>query len=1403
MPSKKKSLPGKSSCAPTAKPATQATEETSLIPVTVGIGASAGGLEALQQFFGAMPDDSGLCFLVLVHHSPKGPTLLTEILRRHTSMEVMTAVVGMILQPNSVYVIHPAKGLILDSGRFIPDVCAQQRGLHHPIDFLFHTLAAQEGKQAIAVILSGTGDDGSEGAKAVKEAGGIVLVQEPASARYPDMPRSAIDAGVVDLVLALTLMPKKLIEIARRPPFPSRWTNQPAMLDEDLLAIYAVVKERTGNDFSSYKSNTIMRRIMRRVEANEARGLNSYLAFLDKDPQEAQLLAQEILIGVTSFFRDPEAFELLRSEVIPSLFAERDPANPVRIWHAGCATGEEVYSLAILIQEYLGELGQTASVQIFATDLDETAIAQARTGLYPEELVSVVNEERLKRFFIKSDSGWQVSKPLREMVVFARHNLIHDPPFSKLDLLVCRNLLIYLTPNIQKRLIPLFHQVLKPGGILFLGSAETLGSHGNLFTPIDQKWKIFTRKEGERQVDMLFPLADTPHKIYGVKHSTSLPETIEPEPVALSERLLLDRYLPARVIVNEKNEALHFSSGTRPYLEMPSGKATRDLLKMANEELRPALRAALSKAFSEQKEIVFRGIRTVTEAGEAVVNVIVAPLKKASQAGKLALVIFEPAPLPAAPAPRSEGELAAGDVTSHESLIFQLEEQLRATHEQLLSTSEQLESATEGFRTANEEFMTTSEELQSTNEELQSTNEELETSKEELQALNEELLTLNAELHEKVVERNQATSDMENLLACSEIITMFLDRSLNIKKFSPAINAIYDLISADIGRPFLRLAGKIDWPSFLEDAEAVLAGRSIAESEVTTLDGSSSYLRRVLPYRSTQESIDGIVITFVDISERKRAEEAIRASEEQFRRAIQEAPIPIIMHAEDGEVLQISRTWSELTGYTQSDIPTLDAWLNKAYGEGADLVRAHMRDLFEGHQQSNGIEFPILTRSGRTRYWSFSASSPGRLLDGRRFVVGMAVDITERKKVEEDLQGAKELAETATQVKSQFLANMSHELRTPMTGVLGMLDLVLTGNLETEQREFINTAHTSARSLVRILNDILDLTKIEQGKLSLEEKPISVRKCVEDTLGILVSIAKGKGVELDFSVADNVPQVMIGDQVRINQVLTNLAGNAIKFTEMGTVKLRVAAGGSAPDGKREVTFTVTDTGIGIPDNKKHLLFQIFSQVDASHSREHGGTGLGLAICKEIVQRMGGTIGFTSVENNGSVFFFTIPLAETEPLHEVLFQEKVEMAAEDALCAEETKKPRLLIAEDDPIIRQVLGSMLRLSHYEIDFAEDGQKAVEMCESGGYDLILMDVQMPRMNGFEATCAIREKERTRGGHIPIVAVTAHALKEDQKRCLDAGMDAYISKPIDFMECLQLIGDNLKKASITSMLT
>jgi len=536
-------------------------------------------------------------------------------------------------------------------------------------------------------------------------------------------------------------------------------------------------------------------------------------------------------------------------------------------------------------------------------------------------------------------------------------------------------------------------------------------------------------------------------------------------------------------------------------------------------------------------------------------------------------------------------------------------------------------------------------------------------------------------------------------------------------------------------------------------------------------------------------------IALIDITERKMTEEALekveKAAEVALLKVEEAAEEALRLVEEADETLKVDK---EATAAARQKLGKTAEVARLNLEEAARVARRGEKippEMSKAEKLAAEVALIKVKKAAEVALLKVEKATEVALLK----VEANAMVLQKAKLTADQLLEEKEAAESATRTKSQFLANMSHELRTPMTGVLGMLDLVLTGNLEAEQREFIETAQTSARSLVRILNDILDLTKIEAGKLSIEAKPFSVRKCLETTQNILLPIARTKGLDLDFTVADDVPETLLGDQTRLIQILTNLAGNAVKFTAKGKVELRVTAGRSATDGKRDITFTVTDTGIGIPVDKRHLLFRVFSQVDDSHSRSYGGTGLGLSICKELVERMGGTITFKSVEGKGSTFSFTLPFGEIEGEQDVIFTAEETAPTGITHRSAKSTKPRLLVAEDDPTIRQVLGLLLQRSNYEIDFAEDGEKAVEMWGNGQYDLMLMDVQMPGRNGFEAAVAIREKERTRGGHIPIVAMTAHALKEDEERCLAAGMDDYISKPIDFKKCLQVIGDYLKR--------
>jgi two-component system, chemotaxis family, CheB/CheR fusion protein len=838
----------------------------------VGIGASAGGLDALKRLFSAMPVGTGLSFVVVMHLDPSRTSMLDEILARITRLNVRQVEDNGELEPDTVYVAPPRRQVTIRNDRLKLEEQLQPGRFHDQIDKFFCSLATAQGAHAIALVLSGTGSDGSIGARAVKEAGGVVMVQDETSAVYADMPRGVIAAGAADLVLPVESMPEHILKAVNCYCSATSPSTLTAEIDEQLVAIFRSVKARTGHDFSPYKVSTVMRRIERRMKVKCVAGLTEYAAILGKEPLEAHLLCQDMLIGVTSFFRDPEAFDVLRAEVFPRLFADRDPHEPVRIWHASCSTGEEVYSMAIMIMEYLKANELTTPVQFFATDIDEAALAHARAGIYPPGIGAEIGRERLEAFFDKTDAGFRVTKQLREMIVFAKHSLIKDPPFSRLDLLVCRNFLIYLKSDMQQRIISLFHLCLQPDGILFLGNSETIGRSTDLFSPVDKTWKIYQRLHSNRRdaAGIPFSLA---HPRLGIARYVR-PFDDEPLPGEIVGKQLVEMYAPPYVVVNDRYEAIYFSSRSNRFLEIPAGEPTRDLLKMARKELRPILRLAIHKAFAEQTQVVTRGVTCADDQHGATFDILVRPLNDLAPARKLAMVVFEPGASRTPPAitAGSGGAEIPAEAGAKDQLIRHLEEQLLMRDEQLQFTIEQLETTNEGLMSTNEELLSINEEFQSTNEELHSTNEELETSREELQALNEELVTVNAELQQKVEELNQANSDMDNLLTSSGIATIFLDRQLRIKRFTPAMAELLDLLPADIDRPFHHLFGKIDWPDLEQEMHGVLVGQAALEREVALLKRGRHFLTRVLPYRTSKGEIDGVVMTLIDITERKRLE---------------------------------------------------------------------------------------------------------------------------------------------------------------------------------------------------------------------------------------------------------------------------------------------------------------------------------------------------------------------------------------------------------------------------------------------------------------------------------------------------------------------------------------------------
>jgi two-component system CheB/CheR fusion protein len=832
----------------------------------VGIGSSAGGLDALEKFFDKMPSDAGMSFVVVTHLDPTHASMMPSLLQKHTKMKVVQVEDGMKVAPNQVYVIPPDKDMGILKGHLQLMQPQVQTGPRAPVNYFLRHLAEEKREKAACIILSGMGSDGTLGLKAIKGELGMVMVQDPDTARYDGMPKSAIATGLADYILPPDKMPESLLEYTKRTIYRGAPASPPieAVTGSTLQKIHMILRSGTGHDFSSYKKNTIIRRIQRRMNVHHLDGISDYLAFLRQNPQEVRALFKEFLIGVTSFFRDPEAFEVLKEKVLLGALKDKPCNDTVRIWVPGCATGEEAYSIAILLQECMQALNQVLNVQIFATDIDNDAVEKARMGIYPGDISADVGQDRLRRFFDREDDSYQVSRKLRDMLIFAPQSVIKDPPFTKLDLICCRNLLIYLDSELQRKLMPLFHYSLNHDGVLFLGSSETIGGFPDLFAPVDNKWKIYRRKPVSPSIQKTIEFPMTPRLRAERDQAT---RAAGPDLPHLVERQLIEHHTPAAVVVDHKGDVAFIHGRTGKYLEPAPGTIrTNNIFEMARSGLKLQLPAMLRSAAKDRKEVVHDEVSIKQNGQHLRVNVTVRPMLDRQTQG-LFMVLFEDV------AVNMQGETVekrAKAARGSDRRIEELEKELKYTNESLRTTIEELE-------TANEELKSTNEEYQSTNEELQSANEELNSSKEELQSLNEELDTVNSELQDKNHELSKSVNDMKNLMDSMEIPTVFLDNDLRIKRFTAHIGRIINLMESDLGRRLDDFMARIEHKDLLKDIVEVHKTLMPKEIETQSEDGRW-YLLTIRPYRTTENMIDGLVLSFLDIHALKSSEKLLRES---------------------------------------------------------------------------------------------------------------------------------------------------------------------------------------------------------------------------------------------------------------------------------------------------------------------------------------------------------------------------------------------------------------------------------------------------------------------------------------------------------------------------------------------
>lgn len=1381
----------------------------------VGIGASAGGLEAFLLLFAKMPTDTGMAFVLVQHLDPTHSSLSVEIIARSTKLKVEEVKNKTRIQPNHIYVIPPNHNMEIQDRILNLSAREEIPGKKMTIDFFLQSLAISEKNRAIGIILSGTGTDGTLGLSAIQAEGGFTYAQDPQSAKYSGMPESAIAAGVVDLIMRPEDLAKELAQVTSRPAITRQKKVKSAneIFSENekysptshaLHKIFSLVKSKTKVDFADYKQTTIRRRIERRMTAQKAKSLHDYALFLAAHDEEVMTLYNDILINVTDFFRDPESFAALSKTAFPSLIKDRPAGLSIRLWIAGCSSGEEVYSIAILLLEFLAESKKQYPIQIFATDISDKVIQKARLGIYPNTIAQSVSKKRLDRFFDKVAGGYKIQKMIRDLCLFSKHDITSDPPFAKLDLISCRNVLIYFAKSLQKRVIPIFHYALRPGGFLWLGKSENPGEEfTKLFNITDKAHKIYSKSSisfltnFHVQARSLSESAGTDEIKKG---PLLLPAVIDFKKDA--DKLILSKFAPPSVIINANFEILQFRGRTTPFLEPSVGQPSLNLLKMARPELLTGLRSIIQSVRKENQPFGRKGLHFKAHDKTITVDIEALPLNPlAVEKDRMYLVFF------------NETHFLKNKKTTKKtkakkigSKKFQKEDDKRFKDliAEISEVKDYQQALIEQYETTQGDLSSANEELQSTNEEFLSANEEIETAKEELQSTNEELVTVNDELQIRNTDLTLLSSDLNNVLSSIEIPVLIVGGDHCIRRFSPKAKEAFNLISSDIGRPISDIKS-----NFNLNLKALIAevAENLNPRAIDIQDAKGLWLRiQIRPYTTVDNKVDGAIITLFDIDVLKQKEIKIKESLEYINSVANSVPLPLAVINFELQLKSANNSFYKYFQVSENKIgKNIFDFLEI---QGCDIQSFH--NLFSKTIKENKpfVDFEMdceIAHLG-TRKLLLSASKINWIGAKQESALASFVDITEQRQNEAERkvlltreQEARAQADNANKSKDIFLATLSHELRTPLSAILTWAQLISQGKVSFEKaKQGAAIIEQSAKAQSKLIDDLLDISRFIAGKLTLELIPVDPAVVIRAAIETVRPIAEKKLIHIETEIS-NDSGLINADPIRLQQVIWNLFTNAIKFSpKNSTVHIQLKYLHEAD--QKTAQIKVCDSGKGIPPDFLPHIFNRFSQADSASTRVHGGLGLGLSIVQNLVKLQNGAVTAENIKNgSGAIFTVTFPLIVKAPITKSALPTLIPSAAippfdvsqnhslviqHKTIGQPNLEKLRILFVDDDEVARDALTLYLNLYGAEVMTASSAHEALEIFPKFKPNFLLSDISMPGGDGYSLMKQIRAFDKSHGKNIPALALTALATPKDVEQALIAGFQSHIAKPVEAID-------------------